>query len=88
MSKATERASGMHVDTAYEHAYNKKNRRFTFGGITVVIPIPADEKDIKALCKSLMKGGDKVELIPSLANLRKELLSNIRKSTQQEESVI
>lgn len=78
MSKVFERPSDPRVDNAFNSAYNKKNRKFTFGGHVVTIPIPAGEEEIKDLCLSLMPNGDKVKLLPKLNVIRKELLQAIK----------
>lgn len=78
MSKVFERPSDPRVDNAFNSAYNKKNRKFTFGGNVVTIPIPASEIDIKDLCLSLMPNGNNVKLLPKLDVIRKQLLEAVK----------
>lgn len=78
MSKVFERPKDPRVEEAFNSAYNKKNRKFTFGGNVVTIPIPASEIDIKDLCLSLMPNGNKVKLLPKLSIIRQQLLEAVK----------
>lgn len=77
MNKALQRPVDYRIEQAFEDAYNPKNRKFTFGGITVKIPTQAKEEDIKNLCASLFVGGKNVVLHTSLIKIREQLIQDI-----------
>lgn len=80
MNKALERPVDSRVEKAYKDAYDKKTRKFTFGGVIVKIPTQAKEEDIKALCSSLLIGAKlkEINLLPSLVKVREQLLKGVK----------
>ena len=61
------------VISAFNDAYNPKNRTFLYGGKTVEIPTNSKNEDVLDLCLSLK--GIKIPLIPSLEPIKQQLQS-------------
>jgi len=74
-NKALERGKDLILEKAYEDAYNKKNREFTYGGRVKKLPTQMREQDIKNLCLALMGRKDISKYSKTLQEVYIDLLS-------------